>query len=366
MKFVDEFRDVEIARCLIKRINTAMDKLNRQVRFMEVCGTHTMSIFRHGIKAVLPSSITLLSGPGCPVCVTPTSYIDQCITLGRQVEDVVVCSFADMLDVPGSFSSLSRERASGADIRDVYSPRDALDIAVRNPNLQVVFMAVGFETTSPVIAATIMEAKEKGIHNFSILSAHKLIPPAMKLLVEDGEVDIDGFICPAHVSAITGSEAYRFLAEEYDLPCVVTGFEPLDILQGILMLVLQIIRKEPEVEIQYSRIVKKNGNPTALRLLSEVFVRADTEWRGLGTVPESGLCLSGGFADFDAQKRFRIKAFRHEEPQGCICGQILKGVRIPSQCLLFGKSCKPSSPVGPCMVSREGTCAAYYKYGEGL
>ncbi len=364
MKFVDEFRDPSIARSIIRQIDVATEKTGRSICLMEVCGTHTMSIFRNGIKTVLPPAINLLSGPGCPVCVTPSVYIDHSIALSCQVDNLVLCTFSDMLNVPGSISCLSSVRAGGRDIRDVYSPLDALKIAVQNPDRQIVFMAVGFETTSPAIAATVMEAKESGLSNFSILTAHKLIPPAMKLLVEDEEVQIDGFICPAHVSAIIGSDAYAFLAEKYKIPCVVTGFEPLDILQGILMILNQIIRCKPAVEIQYSRIVKKKGNSAALKILSEVFVQTDSVWRGLGVVPQSGLSVSEAFASFDAGKRFKVHVDQKEEPRGCLCGDILKGKKNPTQCSLFRKACTPTSPVGPCMVSQEGTCAAYYKYGD--
>ncbi len=363
MKFVDEFRNAEIAQDLAKKIGIAMEAIARPVSLMEVCGTHTMSIFRHGIKNILPPSVKLLSGPGCPVCVTPPGYIDRAMAFSQQ-EGVIVCSFGDMLNVPGTCSCLSEERARGAEVRDVYSPLDALKIALQNPDKKIIFIAVGFETTAPAIAGTIMEAKEKGASNFFISSAHKLIPPAMKLLVDDDEVNIDGFICPAHVSAIIGAEAYRFLASDCGVPCVITGFEPLDILQGILMLLNQITESRPDVEIQYSRIVKKQGNTTAMNLVSKVFAETDSVWRGLGIIAKSGLEVAELFSQFDANKEFQIEIKESEAPSGCICGDILKGKKEPKQCSLFRKTCTPSDPVGPCMVSQEGTCAAHYRYGD--
>jgi hydrogenase expression/formation protein HypD len=363
MKFVDEFRNASIARELTLKIKQAIVKIDRPIYLMEVCGTHTMAIFRHGIKNILPSSLKLLSGPGCPVCVTPGYYINQAIALAHQ-KNVTICSFGDMLQVPGSRSTLSKERAKGADVRAVYSPLDALHIAEKDPQRNIIFLAVGFETTVPTIAGTLLEAKEKGISNFFISSAHKLIPPAMKLLVQDKEIKIDGFICPAHVSAIIGSNAYHFLAKDYGMPCVIIGFEPLDILHGILMLLNQILAKDPRVEIQYARIVKHQGNTTAIGLINEFFEKTDSRWRGFGIIPESGLAVAKVFAHFDATKVFPADVEEAEEHPGCICGDVLKGKRSPEQCDLFRRFCTPTNPVGACMVSQEGTCAAYYKYGE--
>ncbi len=364
MKFIDEFRDGGIAHDLSIKIAATMDRIGRPVSLMEVCGTHTMSIYRHGIKTILPLSIKLLSGPGCPVCVTPNSYLDHAVALARQ-DTVTIATFGDMLNVPGSSTSLARERAAGRDIRTVYSPLDALTIAKNNPDKKVIFLAVGFETTSPTIAGTILEARDQKVSNFFVSCAHKLIPPAMKLLVEDPDIPIDGFICPAHVSAIIGSQAYEFLAKDYRKPCVITGFEPLDILQGIYMLLEQILIKAPRVEIQYSRVVKQQGNTTALNLIAKVFKKTDAVWRGIGTIPESGLSLAPAYSPFDADDVFRVTGEQEKEHPGCLCGEVIKGKREPETCSLFRTVCTPISPVGPCMVSQEGTCAAHYKYGEG-
>ena len=364
MKFIDEFRNADIARDLSAKINKTMARISRPVCLMEVCGTHTMAIYRHGIKTILPPSIKLLSGPGCPVCVTPNNYLDQAIAFSR-LDDVVITTFGDMLNVPGSSSTLTRERAAGHDIRTVYSPLDALSIARKNPDKKVIFLAVGFETTSPTIAGTLLEAQEAAIANFFVSCAHKLIPPAMKLLVEDPDLQIDGFICPAHVSAIIGSDAYEFLAQDHGIPCVITGFEPLDILQGVYMLLQQILLQSPRVENQYSRVVKQKGNETALRLLSEVFEKSDASWRGLGMVPQSGLSLAKAYARFDASAVFQITCEPEKEHSGCLCGEVIKGKIEPESCRLFRSVCTPLTPVGPCMVSQEGTCATHYKYGEG-
>jgi hydrogenase expression/formation protein HypD len=330
---------------------------------MEVCGTHTMAIYRHGIKSILPSTLKLLSGPGCPVCVTPNRYLDYAIALSHQ-DGVIITTFGDMINVPGSSSTLVKERAAGADIRTVYSPLDALAIAQQNPDNKIIFLAVGFETTSPTIAGTIVEAEQRNVSNFFISCAHKRIPPAMQLLVEDPELHIDGFICPAHVSAIIGSAAYEFLAQDYAKPCVITGFEPLDVLQGILMLLQQILDNKPQVETQYSRVVKHQGNTTALKLVAEVFVNTDSLWRGLGLVSESGLALSGAYARYNAESVFTVNAEEEREHSGCLCGEVIKGKIEPEACGLFRNICTPVNPVGPCMVSQEGTCATHYKYGE--
>jgi len=364
MKFIDEFRNAAVARDLAAEIHALMDRIDRPVCLMEVCGTHTMSIYRHGIKSIIPSSIKLLSGPGCPVCVTPNRYLDQAIAFSR-IDDVVITTFGDMLNVPGSSTTLARERAAGRDIRTVYSPLDALTLARKNPDKKVIFLAVGFETTSPTIAGTLLEAQEGNSTNFFVSCAHKLIPPAMQLLVADPDLRIDGFICPAHVSAIIGSDAYNFLARDHGIPCVITGFEPLDILQGIFMLLQQIVTCSPRVETQYSRVVKPGGNPTALRLLYEVFETSNASWRGLGIVPESGLSLAKVYARFDACAVFQVSCEPEKEHPGCLCGEVIKGKAEPGTCRLFRSVCTPVSPVGPCMVSQEGTCATHYKYGEG-
>jgi hydrogenase expression/formation protein HypD len=362
MKFIDEFRNADVARDLSVQIHKAMDHIGHAVCLMEVCGTHTMSIYRHGIQSIIPPSLKLLSGPGCPVCVTPNRYLDKAVAFSR-VDDVIITTFGDMLNVPGSSTTLARERAAGRDIRMVYSPLDALAIARRNPDKKIIFLAVGFETTSPTIAGTLLEAFEADVSNFFASCAHKLIPPAMKLLVEDPDLQIDGFICPAHVSAIIGSGAYEFLARDHGIPCVITGFEPLDVLQGIFMLLQQIIKQSPRVENQYSRVVKHTGNPAALRLLHDVFDTADAPWRGLGTVPGSGLTLAEAHARFDADAFFQVSCEPEKDHPGCLCGEVIKGKIEPEACRLFRSVCTPVSPVGPCMVSQEGTCATHYKYG---
>lgn len=329
--------------------------------FMEVCGTHTMAIHRNGIPSLLPEKINLLSGPGCPVCVTPVSYLDHAIELAR-LDGVILATFGDLIRVPGSYSSLERVRAEGARVEVVYSPLEALSLAKKNKDSEVVFLGVGFETTAPVVAGSLAQAKKENISNYSVLAAHKVIPPAMKALVESEELDIDGFCCPGHVSAIIGAHPYRFLAEDHGIPCVVAGFEPLDIMQSLLMLVLGCGDNEAKVEIQYRRVVRPEGNVRAQELISNVFSPADTEWRGLGTIPGSGLVISKEYEDWDAGRKFGVELPDPIEPKGCICGSVLRGVKKPEDCPLFGDGCDPSHPVGACMVSSEGTCAAHFKY----
>jgi hydrogenase expression/formation protein HypD len=361
MKYLDEFRDAALARQIIERIQKL--SANLSLRFMEVCGSHTVAIYKAGIKGFFPG-LDLISGPGCPVCVTSTRDIDRVIHLAR-TPDTIVTTFGDMIRVPGSYSSLQKEISQGAEVRIVYSPLDSLRIARENPARRVVFLAVGFETTAPAIAATILQAEREGHENFSILSYHKVIPPAMRALLAGEEVRIDGFICPGHVSTIIGARPYQFIPEEYHLPAVITGFEPLDILQALLMLVVQIREKRPCVEIQYSRVVKPEGNPLAVQKLKEVFQPADAEWRGLGVIPDSGLILRQQFEKYDATCQFDLSVEVKPDPPGCQCGLILKGLKKPAECPLFDRICNPQHPVGPCMVSAEGSCAAAYKYGRG-
>ncbi|MHB0977320.1 MAG: hydrogenase formation protein HypD [Candidatus Aquicultorales bacterium] len=358
MKHISEYRDPVLAKSLIDRINSTS---KRPISLMEVCGTHTVAISRNAIRQVIPDTIRLLSGPGCPVCVTANADIDYGIELAK-LDGVIMTTFGDMMKVPGSYSSFSKEKAAGADIRVVYSTIDALKIAEDNPDRQVVFYGVGFETTAPTIALAVVEAKKRGLRNFSVYARHKVVPPAMAALLSLGEVKIDGFICPGHVSAIIGSEPYRFIAEDYAIPCVIIGFEPVDILQGILMLVEQVESGRSEVEIQYTRTVRPEGNPTAVKLLDQVFKTADADWRGIGIITATGLSLRPEYSDFDAEKRFQIELPPTKEPKGCACGEILRGVKLPYECKIFGKSCTPEHPVGPCMVSTEGSCAAYYRY----
>jgi hydrogenase expression/formation protein HypD len=359
MKYLEEYRDPEVARRLVERIHA---ESSRPVRLMEVCGTHTVAIFRNGIRKLLPETVTLISGPGCPVCVTSTTEIDKAIHLASQ--DCTVTTFGDLMRVPGSRTSLGLEKAAGADVRVVYSSFEALKLARANPSRKVVFLAVGFETTAPTIAATLKEAKRQGVKNFSIFCAHKIIPPAVAALLASGELRIDGFICPGHVTSIIGTAPYEPVAQGYGTPCVICGFEPLDILQTILRLVELIQAGTPAVEIQYRRGVAPVGNPKALEVMWEVFEPADTEWRGLGVIPGSGLALREPYRHLDAAEHFDLAVPRAKDPKGCACGDILRGVKTPPECPLFRKRCHPRSPIGPCMVSSEGTCAAYYKYAD--
>jgi len=359
LKYIEEFGDFRLAQGLATQI-ARLSK--RPVNLMEVCGSHTAAIFRHGIRDLLPSTIRLLSGPGCPVCVTAASDVDKALAIAR-TRGVVFATFGDMMRVPGSEGNLQQARAEGSDVRIVYSPLDALDFAQREPTKRVVFFAVGFETTSPLIAATLKRAISLGVENFSVFSVHKLIPPALRVLVSSQEVNIDGFMLPGHVSAIIGTSPYRFLAEEFHTPAVVSGFEPLDILQSILMLVVQREIGRAEVEIQYRRVVSAEGNRRALRLLEEIFCPVYDSWRGLGTIPQSGLKLRKGLKKWDAEAHFDLPSRPVQENPDCQCGKVLRGVILPTQCSLFGKRCTPENPLGPCMVSAEGTCSAHYRYG---
>jgi hydrogenase expression/formation protein HypD len=359
VRFIDEFRNSAAAHGLAVRIR---EKQVRPVNLMEVCGTHTVAIFKHGIRQLLPEKVGMLSGPGCPVCVTPNVDIDKAIALAQN-GGVILATFGDMMKVPGSYSSLHQVKAAGADIRVVYSVLDALGIAQDNPRKSVVFFGVGFETTAPTTASAILEAERLGIKNFFFLSVHKLIPPAMRALLDSDEVHIDGFVCPGHVSTIIGSHPYEFIPKEYGIPCVIAGFEPLDILQAIEMLLVQVAAKEARVDIQYRRAVRKQGNPIALKYLSTVFEVTDACWRGIGIIPESGLKLGQKYRRFDAESAFQIVTRPPREAKDCRCGDILRGVSTPRECHLFAKVCTPEHPVGPCMVSTEGTCSAWYLYG---
>ena len=374
MKYIDEFRNGTIAINLSRKIADLVRGLDT-ITLMEVCGSHTMNIYRYGLKKLLPSNIRLLSGPGCPVCVTPTSYIDTAIAISQKYsQEVLITTFGDLFRAPGSSSSLEREKARGASVIVVYSTLDALEVAKKNAGKKVVFLGIGFETTTPTIAASIIEAEKRNLTNYFVLTSHKVMPPVMEALLRDKELNLDGFLCPAHVSTIIGSKPYEFIARDFHIPCVIAGFEPLDILQGIYMLLEQITRKESSVKIQYSRVAKYEGNPTALALLDRVFEPCDAEWRGLGIIPASGLKLRSQYERFDAHTVFRISDFGFLinsaicNPQsainGCICGDILRGVKTPPECKLFKNICNPEHPVGACMVSSEGTCAAWYKYGE--
>jgi len=359
VRFITEFRRPELAEGLISQINR---QSKTSARLMEFCGGHTVTIFRYGIRQVLPPTIDMVSGPGCPICVTANADLDKAIALA-QTQDVIITTFGDMLKVPGSRSSLQKVRAEGADVRMVYSTMDALKIAEGNPKKSVVFLGIGFETTAPTIAASILQAEQRGIGNYYVLSLHKLCPPVIRVILDSGEVKLDGLICPGHVSAIIGSHPWEFISRDYGIPCVVSGFEPLDILQCVDMLVAQIERGESKVEIAYRRGVHPEGNQQALKIIEQVFEACPAQWRGIGEVLNSGLKLREEYQRFDAEFAFDIDPGPTKEPEGCICGDILRGVKTPADCQLFGKACTPQNPVGPCMVSSEGSCSAYYLYG---
>lgn len=363
MKFQDEFRDRALVQNMATNIRRMAKHLSAPVNFMEVCGTHTMSIYQYGIRTLLPENVRLVSGPGCPVCVTPIGYVDKALVCSRDPHNIVA-TFGDMLRVPGSHSSLIEQRAGGADIRIVYSPLDAVSLAKNNPERRVVFLGVGFETTAPTIAASILEAARMGLNNYCVLASHKTMPVPMEILTCDPDLNLKGYLCPAHVSTVIGGVAYRVLAEKYHIPCVVTGFEPADVMQGIEMLLAQVIHGESRVEIQYSRAVSWEGNPRAQAILHQLFEPCDAVWRGLGLLPGSGLAIRAEYADFDAEKVMTLDVPEAVENPACLCGEVLKGKLTPLACPLFAKICTPESPVGACMVSSEGTCAAAYKYGR--
>jgi len=345
---------------LIRKIS---GKIGRTINLMEVCGTHTVAIFRHGIRSVLPGNIRLLSGPGCPVCVTSIEDVDRALHIAGQ-DDVILTTFGDMMRVPGSSRSLYDARAEGADIRIVYSPADSLRIARENPGRRVVFFATGFETTSPSVAATLYMAETEGVDNFFIHSVHKLVPPALRALVEMEDTRIDGFILPGHVSTIIGTGPYLFLADEHRIASVIAGFGAEDILHAILMLLDQMKTGEYRVAVQYSEVVRPEGNERAMEMVQRYFRPADAYWRGMGVIPDSGLVLRDEYSHRDMTGTVGAEAGGAEDPPGCRCGDVLTGRIIPAECPLFGRACTPERPVGACMVSTEGSCAAYYRYGE--
>jgi hydrogenase expression/formation protein HypD len=349
-----------------KRLKELVNFLNKnspdhKINIMEVCGTHTMAISRYGLRQLIPENINLISGPGCPVCVTSINDIDRIIEIAEQY-DVSLFTFGDMFRVPGTRSSLYHEKSKGRDIKLCYSPSDALDFARDNPRKKVIFIAIGFETTIPLTSVIIKRAYHENINNFYIYNTHKLIPEALELLLMDKEINIDAFLCPGHVSVIIGSAPYGFIARDYNVPCVISGFEPLDVIESIVMITKQLTEGTIKVEIQYSQVVREEGNPTAVKSIYEVFDKSDSLWRGLGNIPGSGLKLKEKYKQFDAKINFPVKEINSREPAGCRCGDVLKGIIKPIECRLFSKICKPESPVGPCMVSSEGSCAAYYKY----
>ena len=363
MRFVDEYRDAEKARALAASIADLCEP-GRDYKFMEVCGGHTHTIYKHGLEDYLPENITLVHGPGCPVCVIPMGRVDDTIHIAAQ-PDVVMTSFGDMMRVPGGRGSFFDSKANGADIRMVYSPLDALKIARQNPGKRVVFMAIGFETTAPSTAMTMLRAKAEGLDNFSIFCNHVTIIPAIKAILDSPDLRLDGFIGPGHVSTVIGCRPYDFIARLYGKPLVVAGFEPLDILQSIHMLLRQLAEGRSEVENQYGRVVPWDGNLTALKVINETMqLRPYFEWRGLGFISHSALKVRDTYAEYDAERIFEIPGGRVADPKACQCGEVLKGVLKPRECKVFGTACTPETPIGTCMVSSEGACAAYYNFGR--
>lgn len=359
MKYIDEYRNKDIVQYFAKMIVSISTK---PIRIMEVCGGHTMSIQKFGLPYLLPETVELVSGPGCPVCVTSREYIDRAVAYSR-LDDVIITTYGDLIRVPGSTSTLEKEKAMGADIRIVYSILDSMLIAKENKSKKVVFLGIGFETTAPSSAAGILKARTAGLNNFYVYSAHKVMPPAMEALIDDG-VNIDGYIGPGHVSTITGQSIYMNIPKNYNMGVVISGFEPVDLMQSIHMLVTQIENNDPKVEIQYTRVVKPEGNVVAQQMLEEIFDYRDDWWRGLGILKNSGLSVKQEYEMHDAEKMIEVEVEETIEPKGCICGLILRGEKNPKDCRLFGKVCTPSDPVGACMVSSEGSCHAYYLYNR--
>ncbi|MFI7028502.1 hydrogenase formation protein HypD [Microbispora rosea] len=363
MRFVDEYRDADKARALSARIASLCEP-GRAYKFMEVCGGHTHTIYKHGLEDYLPETITLVHGPGCPVCVIPMGRVDDAIHIAER-PGVIMTSFGDMMRVPGGRGSFFDSTAQGADIRMVYSPLDALKIARREPDRHVVFMAIGFETTAPSTAMTVLRAAAEGVRNFSVFCNHVTIIPAIKAILDSPDLRLDGFVGPGHVSTIIGCRPYEFIARDYGKPLVVAGFEPLDILQSVYMLLLQLAEGRSEVENQYARVVPWAGNVKALRAVNEVMeLRPYFEWRGLGFISHSALRMREKYAAYDAERLFDIPGNRVADPKACQCGEVLKGVLKPWECKVFGTACTPETPIGTCMVSSEGACAAYYNFGR--
>jgi len=362
MKYLEEFRDPELAHKIVDEIKASTTK---KWNIMEICGGQTHSLVKNGIIDVLPKDITMIHGPGCPVCVTPVHLIDKAVFLSLR-ENTILCSFGDMVRVPGSSKSLLQAKAEGADLRLVYSPLEAVKIAKENPNKEVIFFAVGFETTAPVNALSVIQAYKLGLTNYSILVSHVLVPPAMDAILSDPTSKIDGFLAAGHVNTVMGYKEYHPIALTYKTPIVVTGFEPLDLLQGILMVVKQLENKTHEVQNQYVRIVSEEGNLSAQKTIHEVFEIASHDWRGIGTINKSGYKIKEKYSHFDADRKFKIDIEKHEENVDCIAGEILKGNKKPFQCTQFGKKCNPENPLGAPMVSTEGACAAYYHFSNNL
>jgi hydrogenase expression/formation protein HypD len=358
MKHISEYRDIKKIKALSKHIKQSAP--DSRYTFMEVCGTHTMAIARFGIKELLPNNIKLLSGPGCPVCVTPNEYIDHAIALSK-LNNVIVTTFGDMMRVPGSSTSLEKEKAEGRNIQVVYSPLDAIDIALHNPDKEVIFLSIGFETTVPTIAASLKLARKKLVRNLSILTSNKIVPPALEALLS-GSLNLNGFILPGHVSTIIGGNAYSSIIDGHSLPCSIAGFEPTDMLESIADLIEQNKTSTPKLGNTYRRVVTPEGNRKAQGIMYEVFKLSHANWRGIGVIPNSGLILTDEYSDFDAADKFDVSVEETREEKGCICGTILQGLANPNECSLFGAKCTPEHPIGACMVSSEGTCAAWYKY----
>lgn len=368
MKFVDEFRDPELAKSLLDRIHRLALEIpvaaQRPLQIMEVCGGHTHSIFRYGLEELLPDQIELVHGPGCPVCVLPMGRVDDCVAIAEQA-DVIFTTFGDAMRVPGSRKSLQDAKADGCDIRMVYSPMDALQLARQNPDKKVVFFGLGFETTMPSTALTVKQAEREEIDNFFLFCNHITIIPTIKAILDSPDMYIDGFLGPGHVSMVIGQSPYRFIAETYHRPLIVSGFEPLDVLQSLVMLLEQLKHGEARIENQYTRLVPDEGNHSALKALSDVFeLREFFEWRGLGSIDHSGVRIREEYAQFDAERFFEIPNLKIADPKSCQCGEVLKGVIKPWQCKVFGKQCTPETPLGALMVSTEGACSAYYSYGK--
>jgi len=368
MKYVDEFRDPVKAQYLLSEIRSLVKRIEvtktRPLYIMEVCGGHTHAIFRYGVETMLPDEIELVHGPGCPVCVLPMGRVDDCIALA-ETPDVIFTTFGDAMRVPGSKKSLLQARADGCDVRMVYSPLDALRLAKENPNKQVVFFALGFETTMPSTALTVLQAEKEGIDNFSLFCNHITIIPTIKAILDSPELSLDGFLGPGHVSMVIGSSSYRFIAEHYRRPLVISGFEPLDVLHGIWMVLQMLAEGRAEVKNQYNRVVPDGGNPVALEAIGKVFeIREFFEWRGLGSIDHSGVRIRDEYARFDAERNFAVPALTIADPKSCQCGEVLKGVIKPWDCKVFGTECTPETPLGSLMVSSEGACAAYYQFGD--
>lgn len=368
MKYVDEFRDPQAARALLREIGASARRMGRDAKHplqvMEVCGGHTHSIFRYGLKDLIPEAVEFVHGPGCPVCVLPMGRVDDCLAIARQPE-VIFTTFGDAMRVPGSQGSLLQARAEGADVRMVYSPLDALALAQAHPDRQVVFFALGFETTMPSTAMTVLEAERLGVRNFSLFCNHITIVPTIKAILDSPGMGIDGFLGPGHVAVVSGTAPFEFIAQQYRRPLVISGFEPTDILQSLLMVLRQLEAGRAAVENQYARLVDPRGNAVALDAIARVFeLREFFEWRGLGSIDHSGVRMRAAYADFDAERRFELPGVRIADPKSCQCGEVLKGAIKPPQCKVFGKACTPQTPLGALMVSSEGACAAYYQFAR--